>query len=239
MATRPHHITRKELRQPDEFIGFVDRAGNWIADNLSRVILGAVAILIVIVAIVGVRFYLAGQQQAAAEAFYQAIVSFDHRDYKTATRQFTALSANYPHTSLGRLARFYIANGLLAQKQYAQARDALEQYLSEEDRPAFREMALMQLGVVYENLGNFPEARKAYERAAALNGPEKGRAERNAARVMVKAGDKAGAIAAYRSFLSENPYSPDRAEVIEALAQLGAAPTTAAPSSKVPTAASK
>jgi tetratricopeptide (TPR) repeat protein len=224
MATRPYHITRKELRQPDEFISFVDQAGDWIANNLSGVILGAVAVLIVIIAIVGVRFYLANQQQAAAEGFYQAIVSFDHRDYKTATQQFIALNTKYPHTSLGRLARFYVGNGLLAQKENAQARDALQQYLGEEDRPAFREMALMQLGVAYENLGNYPEARRAYERAAALNGPEKGRAERNAARVMVKAGDKAGAIAVYRSYLSENPYAPERAQVIEALAQLGAGP---------------
>ncbi len=225
MATRPYHITRKELRQPDEFVSFVDQAGEWIAHNLVRVIFGVIALLVLIGALVGIRFYLDSQKQAAAESFYQAIVSFDHRDYKTGTQQFADLAAAHPHTSLGRLARFYFANGLLAQKEDTQARDTLQQYLAEEDSPAFREMALMQLGVVYENLGNYPEARKSYERAAALNGPEKGRAERNVARVMVRAGDKAGAIAAYRNFISENPYSPDRAEVIEALAQLGAGTT--------------
>ncbi len=232
MATRPHHITRKELRQPDEFVSFVDQAGEWIAHNLGRVILGVIALLVLIGAIVGLRFYLDRQKQAAAESFYQAIVSFNRRDYKTGTREFADLAAAHPHTSLGRLARFYVANGLLAQKENAQARDTLQQYLSEEDRPAFREMALMQLGVVYENLRNYPEARKSYERAAALNGPEKGRAERNAARVMVRAGDKTGAIAAYRNFLSENPYSPERAEVIEALAQLGASAMPSTPVKK-------
>lgn len=221
MATRPHHLNRKALRQPDEFVTFIDQAGDWIVNNLVRVIIAAIAAVIIIVAIVGIRFYIDGRERTAAAKYYQALATLDSHDYKAAAQQFQTLAAGYPHTSPGRLAQFYVGNALLAENQNAAARDAFQRYLDGEDRPIFREMALMQLGVANENLGNFSAARQDYLQAAALNGPEKGRAERNAARVMLREGDKAGAIAAYREFLRENPFSPERGQVSEELAALG------------------
>jgi hypothetical protein len=38
-------------------------------------------------------------------------------------------------------------------------------------------------------------------------------------------GDKTGAIAVWRSFLAENPFSPERGTIIDSLAAQGAAPS--------------
>ena len=53
----PHHLSRKELRQPAEFVTLVDSAGDYIANHLGRVISGAIGLLALILVIVGVRFY--------------------------------------------------------------------------------------------------------------------------------------------------------------------------------------
>jgi tetratricopeptide (TPR) repeat protein len=233
MATtkpHPHHLSRKELRQPDEFVTFVDAAGDYIANNLGRVIIGVIGLLALILVVVGVRFYLNYQDRQIAEAFYQASTAFDRKEYAGARSQFAALATAHPHSSLGRLATFYIGNAYLADNEAKQARDAYQKYLAADDRPAFREMALMQLGVADEELADFASARKAYQDAAAMKGPEQGRAELNVARLLARQGDKPAAIAAYQRFLRENPFSQDRADVIDTLAQLGVAP--AAPRSQ-------
>ncbi|MGH7877995.1 MAG: tetratricopeptide repeat protein [Candidatus Binataceae bacterium] len=231
MATSTHrpHISRKELRQPDEFISFFDAAGEYIASNLVRVILGAVGVLVLIVAAVGVSFYLSSQERAAAEFFYAAVNTLDRKDYGAAAAQFAALAAEHPHSRLGRLAPFYAANAALEQKQPAKARDTLRQFLAAEKESAFRELALMQLGVADEDLGDYAGARKSYQDAAAIRGAEQGRAELNVARLQTRAGDRTAAIATYQRFIRENPFSPDRRAAVDALAGLGVATPPLAP----------
>lgn len=227
MATttpHPHRLSRKELRKPDEFVTFVDAAGDYIVSHLGRVIIGVITLLALILVIVGLRFYLSYQDRQIAEAFYQASTAYDRKEYASARSQFAALAAAHPHSSLGRLATLYIGNAYLADNEAKQARDALQKYLSADDRPAFREMALMQLGVADEEVEDLAGARKAYEEAAAMKGPEQGRAELNVARLLVRQGDKPAAIAAYQRFLRESPFSQERGEVVDALAQLGVAP---------------
>ena len=227
MATtkpHPHHLTRKDLRQPDEFVSFVDAAANYAANNLGRVIIGLVGLLLLVLLIVGVRLYLGTQDRALAEAFYQATTAYDQKDYGGARSQFAALTEAHPGSDLARLAQFYIGNIYMADNQPSKAREALQKYLAADDRAAFRAMALMQLGVADEELSDYVAAQKAYTQAASMKGAEQGRAELNGARLLARAGDKKGAIAAYQRYLSENPYSQERGRVIDALAELGAAP---------------
>jgi len=228
----PHHLSRKELRQPDEFVTLVDSAGDYVANHLGRVIIGVIGLLALILMIVGVRFYFNYQDRQIAEAFYQASTAFDHKEYARARSQFAALAEAHPRSSLGRLSMFYLGNAYMADNEAKPARDAFQKYLAADDRPAFREMALMQLGVADENLADFTGARKAYEDAAAMKGPEQGRAELDVARLLARQGDKPAAIAAYQRFLRENPFSQDRGDVIDALAQLGVAPAAPAVSAK-------
>src|SRR5216684_2088677 len=228
-AHHPHRLTRKELRQPDEFMSFFEAAGDYVANHLMRVILAAVAVVVLVFVGVGVRFYVSHQKQAAAEAFYQAINLLDRKDDAQAAAQFTALANDHPSASLGRLASFYVANAELAQNEPAKARIALQKYLEAEDRPRFRELALMQLGVASEDSGDYAAATKAYREAAGLKGPEQGRAEMNLARLQVRGGDKAAAISTYQRLLAENPDGPNSGAATEALAQLGVSASRQAP----------
>jgi predicted negative regulator of RcsB-dependent stress response len=235
MATPRYKIKTKDLKAPDEFVTLVDRIGNYLTDNLARVIIGAAVVIALAAVIFTYAFYRAHQNQIVADRFYDALTALNHKDYNTAEHRFEAL-AQTGSGALASLARLYAASAYMSDRKPAHARDALEAYLADSDQPSFKNLALVQLGVVYENLGDFKKAHDAYAQAAMIPGPEQGRAQLGIARTLLKQGDNAGAIAAYRNFLAANPFSPERAEVTESLAALntsqaapGLAPATHAP----------
>ncbi len=228
MATSHYKINPKDLKAPDEFVTLVDRIGNYLANNLLRVIIGAAALIAVAAVIFTYAFYRAHRDQVAANQFYDALTALNKKDYKTAEAGFDTL-AQSGSGRLASLARLYVASAYMSENKPAQARDALEAYVADSNERYFKNLALVQLGVAYENLGDFKKAHDAYVQAVATPGPEKSRAELGAARTLIRLGDNAGAIAAYRTFLAANPFSPDREEVTESLAALGASPTEASP----------
>lgn len=225
MATSSHRrISRKELRQPDEFMSFADRAGEFLVDNLARVIIGVVVVIAIVTAGFSIKFYESHQSRVAAEDFYQAMRSLDHKDYKAAERQFSELAHSRGNSGPGQFARFYQATTYLDQNQPAKARDVLRAFLQRVRQPTFKQMALMQLGIANEDLRDYRAAHEAYLRAAMIDGPRKQAAELGVARTLAIQGQKTEAIAAYQQFLKENPFSQERNSVIEALANLGVAP---------------
>jgi predicted negative regulator of RcsB-dependent stress response len=224
MPVTHRKLRRKELRQPDEFITFFENLRSFLLDNLVRVIIGACAAIALAAIGVGVYFYTQYRDRLVADQFYEAITALDHKEYKNAETDFSKLAEDHPHASLGRLARFYLAGCYMAEKDPAKARDALNQYLAGDDRPTFKSLALLQLGVAYEDLGQFQQAHQTYSEAAILPGPQKMRAELAAARMLVREGHKDAAIAAYRQFLKENPFAEERTDVFIALAELGVQP---------------
>ncbi len=223
MATSRYRIDRADLKQPDEFVVGLEKLWRKVTDNLPRVIIGAVVLIALAAIGFGVNFYFDNRDQVAAAKFYDAITALNHKDYKQAEAGFSAL-AGEDSGRLARLARVYLASALIAQNQYAKARDALLPYVDNGGDSVFQGLALNQLAVAYEDLGDFAKAHQAFARAAALRGPGSDSARIGAARTLAESGDKTGAIAAYREFLADNPLAPQREDVIAALAAMGAAP---------------
>ena len=238
MAVTSHRkVSRKSLKQPDEFVSTLDKVGDWVANNLFRVILGAVAVVVLIAIVFSFSFYSQHRQRVASRRFYRAINALSDKNYAAAERGFSKLVQRGASGPLGRLSGLYLASAYLAQNQPAKARDAVRTYLAEDGNRLFQQIALTQLGVCNEDLGEYRDAHTAYVKAAGLNGPEKARAEMGVARTLAKLGDRMGAIKAYQQFLRENPFSRQRDEVSEALALMGApaAPAlneTASPSAR-------
>jgi predicted negative regulator of RcsB-dependent stress response len=224
MPVTHRKLRRKELRQPDEFITFFENLRGFLLDNLVQVIIGACAAIALAAIGFGVFFYMQYRDRLVADQFYEAITALDHKEYKTAETDFSKLAEDHPGASLGRLARFYLASCYMAEKDPAKARDALNEYLAGDDRPTFKSLAQLQLGVAYEDLGQFQQAHQAYSEAAKLPGPQKLQAELAAARMLVREGQKDAAIAAYRQFLKENPFAEERTDAFVALTELGVQP---------------
>lgn len=231
-TTTRRKLSRKELKQPDEFISFLDQTVDFVQQNVTRIIIGAVGLVAVVAVVFALQFYSQHQDRLAAADFYDAVGALDRKDYKTAEVGLTQLADSQPHRTPGRLARFYLASVYLDQGQPSKARDALTAYLDEDGPAPFTQLALCQLGVANEDLGEFSKARDAYVRAAAIEGPERGRAELGNARMLAKLGDRRGAIAAYQAFLKHDPFGVERSDVVEALANLGAKPEVPSLTSK-------
>jgi tetratricopeptide (TPR) repeat protein len=233
MATSHYKINQKDLKAPDELVTLVDRIGNYLVNNLTRVIIGAAALVALAAVIFTYAFYRAHQQAVVANQFYDALTALNRKEYKTAEEGFDAL-AQTGSGKLASLARLYVASAYMSENKPAQARDALAAFVADSNQRYFKNLALVQLGVAYENLGDFKKAHETYVQAVATPGPEKSGAELGVARTLIKLGDNAGAIAAYRSYLTANPFSPYREEVTESLAALGASTTATSPASATP-----
>ncbi len=232
MATR-HKISRKELKQPDEFQTVFETAALFFELHLTEVLLGAAALLVVVAIALSFLYYEAQRGRAASARFDQALSELQGGKYESAEKDLSSLAADEPHRAVGRLANLYLANAYLAQKEPAKAREALLRYLAGDDASVFRDAALDDLAVTYEELGDYKQAEATYRQASAIEGPEQARADLGMARMLQKQGKRDEAVAVYRDFLAQHPYAPERTLVLETLAQLGVSPATAAPSSMV------
>jgi tetratricopeptide (TPR) repeat protein len=228
-TTRTYHkITRKELKQPDEFQTFVSNAQEFLVNNLQQVIVSASIVLAAGALAVGIYYYEIHRDNIAGDAFYNAITELNQKKYKQAEADFDKLARDNPGREAGKLARFYLGSAYFQDGQLEKARDALVAYVPDAKDDLFASMAYDDLGVIYEKQGDLDKAKGAYAQAAAIAGPEQTRAQLQVAQIMARQGDKAGAIKAYQDFLTTNPFGQDRQTVIEALAELGAAPPAGA-----------
>jgi tetratricopeptide (TPR) repeat protein len=225
-TTRTHHkrISRKELKQPDEFQSFVANAQQFLRSNLQQVIVSSSIVLAAGALAVGIYYYEVHRDTLAGDRFYSAIGELNQKNYTQAEADFQKLAQDEPGREVGKLARFYLGSAYFQEGQLEKARDALVAYVPDAKDDLFASMAYEDLGVIYEKMGDLKKAQGAYAQAAAIPGPEQPRAQLQVARLMAAQGDKAGAIDAYQHFLLINPFSRDRQTVIEALANLGAAP---------------
>lgn len=222
--TPKHHLTRKELKQPDEFRVVISTVQEFVEDHLREVIGGAVALCLIAALAFGLYQHHRTVARQAAQNFYLGFQAFKTKDYKTAEQYFSSLASGYPGTGPGRMAEFYLGLAYLDQGKLPQAQAKLEAYASQAQESAMRQMALLNLGVAYEQAAQLAKAEAAYSRAAATDGPRTADASLAAARVLAAEGKRDAAITAYRRFLAENPYSDQRPDATEALARLGVSP---------------
>jgi tetratricopeptide (TPR) repeat protein len=229
-TTRTHHkkISRKELKQPDEFQSFVANAQEFLRSNLQQVIVSASIVFAAGALAVGVYYYEVHRDALAGDRFYTAIAELNQKNYKQAEGDFEKLAQDEPGREVGKLSRFYLGSAYFQEGQLDKARDALIAYVPDAKDDLFASMAYQDLGVIYEKMGDLPKAQGAYAQAAAIPGPEQARAQLEVARLLAKQGNKAAAIDAYQRFLTANPLARDRQTVIEALAELGGTPPAGA-----------
>jgi predicted negative regulator of RcsB-dependent stress response len=229
MASTHRKLRRKDLKQPDEFTTIVEAVQYYFVTHLGEILAGAAAIIAIVAAVFAVRFYQQHRVATAANQFYLAFNALDAKDYKSAEQQFLKLAQDAPGLQVGQLAHFYLGTCYLEQKQLAQARDAFESYLAGTHDPLFGSLAMFNLGVTYERLDKPDQAESSYRQAAATPGPEQLRAQLAVARLLAHQGKSQAAIDAYRSFLNQHQFAPERSEAMEALAELGASPAAGAP----------
>src|SRR5688572_13763581 len=127
---KQYKITRKDLRQPDEFQEVTSQAVEWIRANQSAVV-GALSAIVALAAVVlGVNWYSARQADAASTRLQSAQILFESKKYAEAATEFAAISSEYGSTPSGGLASLYRARALAAQPDLPAAATAYSEYLA-------------------------------------------------------------------------------------------------------------
>lgn len=188
-------IRRKDLRQPDEFIELTGRAWQWLQDNRKPTIIVGAVVIVLLVAIAGIRQYQSYRASTAAEAFRKATALLAEGDPKGAAAAFAKLPPVRAYAALGQLYRGHAA---LKDGDPAGAAEAFRKAASHSDLPSYlRQEALYSLALVLDQQGDTVGALTHYEEAAELPGPFTTDARLSAARVNQAAGDLTKARALY------------------------------------------
>jgi predicted negative regulator of RcsB-dependent stress response len=220
MATSVKHISRKELRQPDGFVVFTQRALALVKQNRRYLIVAGVLILAAIIGILAWQIYKGRQNDEAARHFDTAITLFRANKHKEAISEFKKVE-EYRWSHYAALAHLYEANSRLATNDLDGAAAAAQRFIAATDQNSvYRQIGLMTLGHIQEQKNQCAEAVQHYAEAERIAGALKESAVLGKARCFTAVGDMNSAIAAYQQYVKENPNSPVAARLMLQVAEL-------------------
>jgi predicted negative regulator of RcsB-dependent stress response len=220
MATSVKHISRKELRQPDGFVVFTQRALALVKQNRRYFIVAGVLILAAIIGIFAWQIYKSRQNEEAARHFDTAITLFRANKHKEAIPEFERVE-EYRWSHYAALAHLYEANSHLATNDLDRAAAAAQRFIASTDQNSvYRQIGLMILGHIQEQKNQCADAIQHYAEAERIAGALKESAVLGKARCFTAVGDMNSAIAAYQQYVKENPNSPIAARLMLQVAEL-------------------
>lgn len=161
------NVTKRQLKKPDQFIGFTERGISWADQNRkTAIIAGAIAVGIILIAVAGYSIY-SSRSAAAETAFGAAMQTYQtpvanaeqpappgmktFADGKAralaANKQFVQVAHQYGMTEPGKLALYFAGLTYMEAGENGPAEQALEKTASSWDHPlaALGKMALAQL----------------------------------------------------------------------------------------------
>jgi len=232
-AHQHHKITRRELREPDEFQAFTSQIMDWVRQNQSAVVGVVSAAVAIAAAVVGVGWYSQRQADAAGVRLQSAQALFDAKNYASAAADFADVASTYPRTPSGRIALLYRAHALAQQPDPAAAATSYSEYLASTPEAEYlRQEALLGLARASEATGNTAAATTAYRDAADLAGPFRTPAQLALARLEDAAGHTEQARTLYTEALKAPDIDADTRQMILSKLPPGTQPADAAPSAQ-------
>jgi predicted negative regulator of RcsB-dependent stress response len=230
MAEAKHYkLSRKDLREPDEFQAITTQTVDWLRANQSAVV-GAVSTILAIGAVVlGVGWYSGHQADAAAVKLQAAQTLFEQKKFAEAATEFADVSATYPRTPSGRLATLYRAHALAEEPDPAAAAAAYGEYLATTPPTDYlRQQALLGMAQAQEATKDTPAATQTYQQAADIDGPFRTQAQLALARLEEAAGAPDKARALYAEIVKAPDLDAETRQAISAKLPASAAPANEA-----------
>jgi predicted negative regulator of RcsB-dependent stress response len=190
MATANHYkVTRKALREPDEFQTLTTQAVDWFRANQSLAVTVASGAVAIAAVILGLEWYSQRQAEDAAVHLQGAQAVFQAKRYAEAAAEFAAVTTAHPRTPSGHIAALYRAHALAEQPDAAAAATAYSEYLASTPATDYlRQEALVGLAHASEATQKTDAAQDAYRQAADIVGPFRSQAQLGLARLEEAAG---------------------------------------------------
>jgi len=204
MAQRKR-ISRKDLREPDQFMVWFGRTFEWCRAYKRHLIVGGVAILVVGVGIAAWELYDARRRASAQTAYNHALDTYQSGQYAEALAAFQEVR-DYGSTPHRDLAAIYVANSQLALGDTKGAIETLETLTDRISSGALTgQLASLTLALSYEMNNDCDAALRAVERVAGNTGPFQQEALLVKGRCSVRVGRFDNAIEVYRNYLEQFP----------------------------------
>lgn len=202
-------LTKKELKEPDEFQTFTMKFLQYVSENRNKFYLAGVIILVAVVAVGGYAFYENRYEAKAAEQYAVAAdtaATGQGRENPQALQTYEDLVRLYPRSAVAPLAHYHLGNLLYEKGEYDRAVEEYEKFIAtSEGKDGFLvALAYYGIGYCHESRKEYPKAGEAYERAAGKSGDTAFRAvmERNVGRIYEAMGDTEKAREHYEKALS-------------------------------------
>lgn len=226
-------LRRKDLKQPDEFVTFTMKVGQWIRDNQRLVMFIAGGVIFVVVA-VALAIQLTGNAKVASSstlwvALNKAstpVVSAEEReklpedvDYydtreeraKASAEAYQAVVDEHGSSSAGAAAKLGLASAKLSLGDYAEARTLYEDFLSNNGGLGIYEsVAVEGAGYSYEGQKNYDKALEMFRRLEKLDdGDHQDLARYHQGRILEKMNKRTEAADIYRNIVRRSEQATD------------------------------
>ncbi|HET9915839.1 MAG TPA: tetratricopeptide repeat protein [Candidatus Binatia bacterium] len=216
MATsHTRRITRKELRQPDRFQLATEQALEYYQTHKNLVFAAIGALVLIGVIILAWQLFKERQNTAAAQEFANATELYQSEKYREALAALEKVQ-QYRWSHYAGLAYLYEANSQIALGELDKALSSAQRAVTA-SRPntLYRQLALMALATAAEQKNDCRKAIESYNEAHKIAAAQQAEALLGKARCLEKSGDTAGALAAYKEYVKDQPGSLVSAKVAE------------------------
>ena len=165
-------LSKKELKSPDAFQTTFERAGDYVSENKSRVIIVGTALTCAVVIAVGIYFYWSYYSNSALKLYAKVqqniMKSGDNKETVTDNiKIFNELIEKYPHSWSGRMAYYHLGNINYNNGEIDRAIKSFQTFIDKSgtDKTGLRFLALTSLGYCNEVKKDYKEALKYFEQA--------------------------------------------------------------------------
>ena len=214
-TTQSRRITRKELRQPDRFQVATEKSLEYFASHKHVVYAAIGAVALIGLAILGWQLFKERQNNAAAVEFTNATELYQAEKYREALTAFEKVQS-YRWSRYAGLAHLYLANSHIALGELDKALDSGQRAVSaSQPNTLYRQLALMALANAAEQKNDCRQAIESYTEARKIAAAQQDEALLGKARCLEKTGDVAGALAAYKEYVKDQPTSILSAKIAE------------------------
>jgi tetratricopeptide (TPR) repeat protein len=212
-------ITKKQLKEPDEFITLTERAFIFIREHSKKVAGGGILFLVLILAFIVFQMWDKKKEEEAAREFGVATGLYERgiaqaregsiQGDKDILAKFDEVITRFPRTSSGRFSLLYKGNVYLKRGEFDEAIKAYTAFLDKSGKERlYRYFAWEGLGHAYEGKKDYAKALEAYQKIVEVGeGYQLAEANLNIGYCYEKLGKSKEALESFKAFLSSNPKS--------------------------------
>jgi TolA-binding protein len=184
-------LTRRQIKE-DKFTTFMLTTKSQFLENWQFFVIGVVALILVITAVVYFVNSQASARQEGSVKLANAMASFRNGNTQLAIVGLNEVVDDYSGSQAAEQATFMLGRLNFDQRNYAESIRFYEMYLSKyKDSPLRRAASQAGIAAAHENLGEYDQAMNAYMKAYQEypDGPMAGQYELSAMRMAIKTGN--------------------------------------------------